>query len=57
MVTDFSTTMLNLFQHYQNKLLPFSGGIYDQPNAYQQAIGIIDAYIAEEHQRILKNQR
>ena len=48
MVTTFSISMINLYPHYQNKILAFAGGIFDQPNSYIQAMAIIDQYLKQE---------
>ena len=43
MVTGFSRECLTLHRHYKNGVLIQSGGLYDQPNAYIQAMSILDA--------------
>lgn len=42
LVTPKSATLLRLYRHYQNRLLPFAGGILDQPAQYQQAMELIE---------------
>lgn len=42
MITPLSHQFLKLYSHYKNKLLPFTGGLYDQPAAYIEAMEIID---------------
>lgn len=54
MLTDFTSAMLDLYGHYQNQILPFSGGIYEQPNAFQQAMNILDGYIKREESDAMK---
>lgn len=44
MVTEGSKFMLRLYRHYQNNILPFGGGILDQPNIYVQAMELIDGF-------------
>jgi len=44
MVTEQSAAYLRLFQHYKNSVMPRSGGLLDQPNAYMQAMELIEAY-------------
>jgi len=46
MITDFSRALLRLYAHYKNQLLPFAGGLYDQPNLYTEAMETIDAHKA-----------
>lgn len=43
MVSDFSRECLRLYRHYKNGILLRVGGVYDQPNLYMQAMGVIDA--------------
>jgi len=45
MVTAQSVSFIDLFLHYRNNILPFAGGILDQPNGYMQAMQTIDTYI------------
>lgn len=45
MITDESREWLNLYTHYKNRLLPFAGGIYDQPAAWKQALEIIESHV------------
>lgn len=42
MITPLSHQLLRLYSHYKNQLLPFAGGLYDQPVAYTEAMEIID---------------
>lgn len=44
MITDESRYYLNLHVHYRNNILPFSGGILEQPNIYMKAMEIIEAH-------------
>lgn len=34
--------LLRLHQHYQNGMLPYGGGIFNQPHLYSQAMEVID---------------
>jgi hypothetical protein len=47
MVTDFSRTMLNLYSHYEKGVLPFTGGLLNQPHAFYESMIIINNYLAE----------
>ena len=38
---------MRLHRHYLNGVLPFSGGLLDQPNTYIQAMEVIDARVSE----------
>jgi len=42
MVTDFSVELNQLYKHYKNQILPLSGGLFDQPKAYSQAMSILE---------------
>lgn len=46
MITSFSNEMVRLYWHYKNHLLPFGGGILNQPNIYGEAMSLIDATFA-----------
>lgn len=37
-----------MYSRYQAHQLPFTGGYLEQPNAYQQAMLIIENYIMEQ---------
>lgn len=45
MVTDWSREMLRLYGHFKNSVFPFSGGVYEQPRRYMQAMEIIDGHL------------
>lgn len=47
LVSDKSMSLLLLHQHYRNAILPYAGGIYDQPNIYIEAMAIIDSRVAK----------
>jgi len=51
MVTGFSRQMLRLYGHYKHHLLPYAGGLYDQPNLYIEAMDVI-----EQHEARLKSE-
>lgn len=46
MITPFSDELMRLYGHYKNHVLPFSGGLYDQPAAYLEAMQVIDVHQA-----------
>ena len=46
MITAFSYECLRLYRHYKNGVMMRSGGLYEQPRAYTQAMGVIDAHHA-----------
>lgn len=48
MVTDASRQMLAMYRHYKNGYLPFSGGIMDQPEAFAEAMAIIDSAVSKQ---------
>lgn len=52
MITPLSNQLMRLYSHYKNQLLPFSGGLYDQPAVYAEAMELIDAHQA----RVLSEQ-
>ncbi len=41
-ITDKTNRFFKLYKHYQNGVLLFDGGLYDQPAAYLEAMEIID---------------
>lgn len=43
MITPESAEFLRLFGWYKSHVLPFGGGLYDQPNAFIEAMQIIEA--------------
>ena len=43
MITPLSHQLLRLFGHYKNHLLPFAGGLHDQPAVYTEAMELIGA--------------
>lgn len=44
MVTEHSHALLRLWRHYRAGILPYSGGIMNQPTAYIEAMELIDAH-------------
>lgn len=50
MITPQSRYLLRLYGHYQNRLLPYAGGLLNQPNYYIEAMEQI-ASIAGDHGR------
>jgi hypothetical protein len=45
MVDEGSRELLRLYGHYKNGLLPFGGGILEQPALYDEAMAYIDAQV------------
>ena len=45
MVSEASHTLIKLYGHYKQQILPFAGGILEQPHYYIQAMEIIDAAV------------
>ena len=43
-ISELSRECLKLFRHYKNGVLIRAGGLYDQPNRYITAMGIIDGH-------------
>ena len=43
MITPQSRFLLELFGHYLHRVLPYRGGVLDQPNYYREAMQVIDA--------------
>jgi len=52
MITAASHEFMRLYGHYKNRLLPFAGGLYDQPALYREAMEVIDSHQA----RVLSEQ-
>jgi hypothetical protein len=46
MITPFSHQLMRLYSHYKNQLLPFAGGLHDQPAIWMEAMEVIDAHQA-----------
>ena len=44
MVTEQDIWLLEMYAHYKNGVLPFAGGLLNQPNIYVEAMGVIDDY-------------
>jgi hypothetical protein len=42
MVTEESWLFLRLYQHYKNGILPFPGGLLEQPHVYLKAMELLD---------------
>jgi hypothetical protein len=45
MITSQSQRWVSLFSHYKNHILPFSGGLLEQPAAYQEAMQVIESCV------------
>lgn len=52
MIAPQSHQLMRLYNHYKNHLLPFAGGLYDQPAIYTEAMEIIDAHQARVLQEL-----
>ncbi len=50
-VESFESTLVNYYGHYKNNILPFSGGLLDQPAILGPAMNIIDQVYSEYGQR------
>jgi len=46
MISGFSRECLKLYSFYKQGILISTGGFYDQPNLYTQAMGLIDGHAA-----------
>lgn len=47
MITSESRALLGLYTHYKNGLLPFGGGVLDQPCVFDDAMQLIEAQIVK----------
>jgi hypothetical protein len=47
MITPGSRALLGLYTHYKNGLLPFSGGVLDQPGVFGEAMELIESQIVK----------
>ena len=47
MITDRSHKLLELYSAYQDRILPFGGGLLDQPGPYIEAMNLIKVYHSE----------
>lgn len=45
MIQPESREFLRLYSHYKNQLLPFGGGVYDQPAVFLEAMELVDSQI------------
>ena len=43
MITPQSRYLQRLYGHYKNRLLPYAGGLLNQPNYYLEAMELISA--------------
>lgn len=46
MITAHSAEWLRLYRFYQHHTLPFTGGLYDQPAKYLEAMEIIERQLS-----------
>ena len=42
MINECSALMIRLYSHYKNGLLPYGGGIFEQPNKFMRSMEIIE---------------
>lgn len=42
MITNETTALITLHTHYKNRLLPFDGGLLNQPHYYLQAMELLE---------------
>lgn len=47
MVEPWALSLVQLYRHYKNSVLPFTGGLYDQPNYYLEAMDLIGNVILD----------
>lgn len=57
MITGASHEFMRLYTHYKNNVLPYAGGLYDQPAVWREAMEIIDANQARVLREINENGR
>lgn len=43
MVADWASQLLRLYIHYKNGLLPYAGGVLDQPQAFLISMEMIES--------------
>lgn len=48
MVTNESAEMIKLYSHYKNNILPYQGGLLDQPAFYKRCMEVLDSAFAEK---------
>lgn len=46
MITEESRQLMKAYAHYKNQLLPFAGGMLDQPAIFGEAMELIDNQVA-----------
>jgi hypothetical protein len=51
MINPESRQLLRLYDHYKNNLLPFAGGILDQPQKFLTAMRTIDGYLSNRRNK------
>lgn len=47
MIEEGSRHLIAQYQHYKNGLLPYAGGMLDQPAAFSEAMNLIESRIEE----------
>lgn len=60
MITPASRFFVRLYRHYKNKILPYAGGILEQPQLYVEAMEVLagreSVLRAEELERLRRQQ-
>ena len=51
MVTEESVELLRLYPHFERGVMPFAGGLLDQPNGFVQAMDVIRVGISNASNR------
>lgn len=51
MVTEESREVLGMYRHYKNGLLPFGGGVMDQPAAFSAAMLVVDSAVSKQERK------
>jgi hypothetical protein len=57
MITPQSMALIALYRHYQNRCLPYAGGLLDQPNAYTEAMQLLDQQFNELKAELAKREQ
>jgi hypothetical protein len=57
MITDQSRFLLRMHTHYENRVLPYQGGILDQPNYYIEAMEVIGERVAHIQLEVAERAR
>lgn len=57
MITPASRFLVRLYRHYKERILPFAGGLLDQPHLYAEAMEILAAREATLRAEYAERQR